>query len=145
LTVSIRIFITGSATASQSDLSNGAYDSTLPRPAEKSSIPEPGVVTLENSLPPSLSSLGGVKIKHGRPNIDAMLKEEISTASGRMSVTGEFTSTKNAKAIDIPPVCGSPGIAHAVRHALRFPECGPSNVLSGGPSVTLHIASFGYA
>jgi hypothetical protein len=42
-------------------------------------------------------------------------------------------------------VCGSQAIASATRAALRFPVSSPANVLRGGPSVTLHVESFGYA
>jgi hypothetical protein len=145
LTLSIRIFISGSTAASQSDLS-GEDDFTLSRAAvEKKGITEPSVVTQGDTLPSSLSSLGGTEVKQGRADLDALLNEEVNMTSGRMSVSGEYTSPRNAQVTDIPPVCGSRGIARAVRHALRFPECGPSNILSGGPSVTLHVTPFGYA
>ncbi|OJA09419.1 hypothetical protein AZE42_03069 [Rhizopogon vesiculosus] len=127
LTISIRIFITGSAATSQPDLSskdNPAF--SLPDSMEKNGIHKPSDASLAELS--SLGTVGTIKV-HGRPNLDALLKEEINMASGRMSVT----------------VCGPHGIARAVRHALRFPECGPSNILNGGPSVTLHVASFGYA
>lgn len=42
-------------------------------------------------------------------------------------------------------VCGSQGIASAVRSALRFPVSGPKSILKGGASVTLHVESFGHA
>ncbi|KAH7925255.1 hypothetical protein BV22DRAFT_452820 [Leucogyrophana mollusca] len=74
-------------------------------------------------------SMPGVRMEPGRPDLDRMLKEEAAAATGRMSVS----------------VCGSQAIARSVRHALRFPVSSPSNVLRGGPSVTLHVESFGYA
>ncbi|KAG1804325.1 ferric reductase like transmembrane component-domain-containing protein [Suillus subaureus] len=118
LTVSIRIFDTGSP--STSHLSN---------PTEKNGTPEQ-VLTRKVSVSSSmLFSLHGVKMESGRADLDALLKEEVSMASGSMSVS----------------VCGSQGIARAVRHALRFPVSGPSSILSGGPSVTLYVESFGYA
>ncbi|KAG2112970.1 ferric reductase like transmembrane component-domain-containing protein [Suillus discolor] len=117
LTVSIRIFNTGSPSMTQSM----EEVSGLPNITEK-------IVTFEPTSS-MLLSLRGVKMESGRSDLDALLKEEVSMASGRMSVS----------------VCGSYGIARAVRHALRFPVSGPSSVLSGGPSVTLYVESFGYA
>jgi predicted ferric reductase len=125
LMVSIRIFDTGSSSTSQSM----DEDSSLSSPTEKNNTPDQ-VVTRKSSLTSSmLFSLRGVKMESGRSDLDALLKEEVSMASGSMSVS----------------VCGSQGIARAVRHALRFPVSGPSSILSGGPSVTLYVESFGYA
>ncbi|KAG2122210.1 FAD-binding domain-containing protein, partial [Suillus cothurnatus] len=124
LTVFIRIFDTGALSMSQST----EEDSSRSVPTEKSGTPEQDVAN--GSLTSSkLLLLRGVKMENGRANLDALLKEEISMASGSMSVS----------------VCGSQGIARTVRHALRFPVSGPSSILSGGPSVTLHVESFGYA
>ncbi|KAG2151644.1 FAD-binding domain-containing protein [Suillus bovinus] len=95
---------------------------------QKKSSPE-HVVTRKNSLSLSFMSLRGVRTENGRPDLDALLKEEVSVTSGRMSVS----------------VCGSQAIARATRHALRFPVSGPSSILNGGPSITLHVESFGYA
>ncbi|KAG1725634.1 ferric reductase NAD binding domain-containing protein [Suillus paluster] len=127
LTVSIRIFITGSPSTTQSDLS-GEDVSTLSSSTEKKGTSEPIVTKIESFSSPLLL-LRGVKMEFGRPDLDALLKEEVNMASGRMSVS----------------VCGSQGIARTVRNALRFPVSGPSSILSGGPSVTLHVESFGYA
>ncbi|KAH7920226.1 hypothetical protein BV22DRAFT_1021612 [Leucogyrophana mollusca] len=77
----------------------------------------------------SILYMPGVTVEQGRPDLDRMLKEEVMTTIGRMSVS----------------VCGSQPIARAVRNALRFPVSSPSNILRGGPSVTLHVESFGYA
>ncbi|KAH7890610.1 ferric reductase NAD binding domain-containing protein [Phlebopus sp. FC_14] len=77
----------------------------------------------------SLLALDFVKVENGRPDLPAMLREEVECTSGRMSVS----------------VCGSQAIARCVRRALRFPVSSPLNVLNGGPSVTLHVESFGYA
>ncbi|KAG1804077.1 uncharacterized protein BJ212DRAFT_1395224, partial [Suillus subaureus] len=125
LTVSIRIFDTGSPSTSQ----YMEEDFSLSNPTEKNGTPEQ-VLTRKVSVSSSmLFSLHGVKMESGRADLDALLKEEVSMASGSMSVS----------------VCGSQGIARAVRHALRFPVSGPSSILSGGPSVTLYVESFGYA
>jgi predicted ferric reductase len=124
LTVSIRIFDTGALSMSQST----EEDSSRSVPTEKISTPEQDAAN-GSLISSKLLLLRGVKMENGRANLDALLKEEISMASGSMSVS----------------VCGSQGIARAVRHALRFPVSGPSSILSGGPSVTLHVESFGYA
>ncbi|KAG1870839.1 ferric reductase NAD binding domain-containing protein [Suillus subluteus] len=127
LTVSIRIFITASSPTTQSS-SSGEDNSSVSNSTEKKDSPV-HVIIKKHSLSPSFMSLRGVRMETGRPNIDALLKEEVGVTSGRMSVS----------------VCGSQAIVRSVRHALRFPVSGPSSILSGGPSVTLHIESFGYA
>ncbi|KAG9309648.1 putative ferric reductase [Chiua virens] len=70
-----------------------------------------------------------VRFESGRADVKAILQGEVSTATGSMSVM----------------VCGSQSLARSVRRALRFPVSGPSSILRGGPSVTLHVESFGYA
>ncbi|KAI0777446.1 iron reductase [Trametes elegans] len=78
------------------------------------------------SRPSSLLNFEAVQVLQGRPDLHAILREEVEATSGRISVT----------------VCGSQGIAQACRAALRIPM---SNTLNGGPSVILHVESFGYA
>lgn len=77
LTVSIRIFNTGSPTTTQSM----EEVSGLSNPTEK-------IVTFEQTSS-MLLSLRGVKMESGRSDLDALLKEEVSMASGRMSVSGK--------------------------------------------------------
>ncbi|KAI0354098.1 hypothetical protein OH77DRAFT_1522024 [Trametes cingulata] len=74
----------------------------------------------------SLLSFPAVRVSQGRPDLGALLREEVEVNTGRMSVT----------------VCGPQGIARACRAALRLPM---STTLKGGPSVVLHVESFGYA
>ncbi|OAX33182.1 hypothetical protein K503DRAFT_839490, partial [Rhizopogon vinicolor AM-OR11-026] len=98
LTISIRIFITG-------PLSTAEPEDSL-------------------SSSRSLLSLHGVKMETGRPNMEALLKEDISSASGRMLLSDNLWSQ---------------GLSRAVRRALChtcFPMSGPSTILNGGPSVT---------
>ncbi|KAM5543941.1 hypothetical protein V8D89_002558 [Ganoderma adspersum] len=78
------------------------------------------------SRPPSLLSFDAVQVYEGRPELYSLLREEVDATNGRISVT----------------VCGSQGIARACRKALRVPL---SMSLKGGPSVVLHVESFGYA
>ncbi|KAG1724741.1 ferric reductase NAD binding domain-containing protein, partial [Suillus lakei] len=95
------------------------------------------IETLSNSHGPndnakrddSLFAIDSVKLANGRPDLRAILRDEVKAATGRMSVS----------------VCGSQSITRSVRGALRFPVSSPLSVASGGPSVTLHIESFGYA
>ncbi|EPQ59825.1 hypothetical protein GLOTRDRAFT_71520 [Gloeophyllum trabeum ATCC 11539] len=78
----------------------------------------------------TLLDVDAVTVQDGRPNIGALMKEELDTATGRMTVC----------------VCGSEGIARAVRSSLLInPLAGSNSVIRGAPSITLHVESFGYA
>ncbi|TFK53328.1 iron reductase [Heliocybe sulcata] len=78
----------------------------------------------------TLTEVSAVKVQVGRPNIGVLMKEELDNAAGRMTVC----------------VCGSEGIARAVRSSLTInPLAGSNSVIRGAPSVTLHVESFGYA
>ncbi|KAI8973097.1 iron reductase [Trametes punicea] len=78
------------------------------------------------SRPLSLLDFPAVQVTEGRPNLPLLLREEVEANTGRLSVT----------------VCGSKAITQACREALRIPM---TVVLKGGPSVVLHVESFGYA
>ncbi|KAF8838286.1 hypothetical protein BDN67DRAFT_907648 [Paxillus ammoniavirescens] len=128
LSISIRIHVTGVPVTTES----------LPRLEDHSEKigDDPNSDTIESEDGKALAknkdvlhAMEAVQIEHGRPNLQALLREEVECATGRMSVS----------------VCGSQGIARAVRRALRFPVSSPLNVVQGGPSVTLHVESFGYA
>ncbi|KAI0746278.1 iron reductase [Daedaleopsis nitida] len=80
----------------------------------------------KHSRPASLLNFSAVQVSQGRPDLPALLQDQIDANTGRLSVT----------------VCGSQGIARACRKALRVPL---STALNGGPSVVLHVESFGYA
>ncbi|KAJ7359758.1 ferric reductase NAD binding domain-containing protein, partial [Mycena albidolilacea] len=67
-----------------------------------------------------------VRILHGRPELRAIIESEIAEASGSMSVN----------------VCGTAGLAENVRSALRTAST-PSDILKGGPSISLHVEAFG--
>ncbi|KAF9016423.1 hypothetical protein BDZ89DRAFT_1075648 [Hymenopellis radicata] len=84
----------------------------------------------ESQAAPDKPTCLGLKINAGRPDLDAILKDEAErTQGGCMAVT----------------VCGSRQVAQAVRDALRYPLTDPMNVVRGGASVSLHVESFGYA
>jgi hypothetical protein len=91
LTVSIRIFITGS-------LPTAEADSVLSSPVEKKGMEH--IVTQSVSLSSLSLSSRDIKMENGRPNLGALLKEEASTTSGRMSVSGKYSSHKHVQATD---------------------------------------------
>ncbi|KAJ7675201.1 ferric reductase like transmembrane component-domain-containing protein [Mycena rosella] len=68
------------------------------------------------------------RLCEGRPDVDAIVRTEVEAATGAMSVN----------------VCGTRGLAEHVRRGLRGATSG-SDVLRGGPSVSLHVESFGGA
>jgi len=129
LDVSVRIFVTrGGAGAGAGSVavpfSMAGAGLGLSEPAlGPDQSPDKDGSTSESFAPPS------VRMENGRPDIKAILRGEVSTATGRLSVT----------------VCGPQSLARSVRHALRFPVSGWASVMSGGPSVTLHVETFGYA
>ncbi|KAG1746048.1 uncharacterized protein EDB91DRAFT_140108 [Suillus paluster] len=65
----------------------------------------------------SLFAIESVKVQTGRPNLPAMLRDEMEMATGRMSVN----------------VCGSQGIVRSVHHALQIPMFGPLSVANWRP------------
>ncbi|OJT02648.1 Ferric reductase transmembrane component 3 [Trametes pubescens] len=73
-----------------------------------------------------LLSFAAVQVDQGRPELSKLLKDEVLNTVGRISVT----------------VCGGQTIAKSCRDALQIPF---SQSLYGGPSVVLHVESFGYA
>ncbi|KAJ3815726.1 ferric reductase NAD binding domain-containing protein [Lentinula lateritia] len=141
LKVDVRIFVTGS------DVPDLGYELPEATPSTSSvgcaqtpvseKAPEPIAFgnqcddLIENL--PSLSSLApfrSVTMMQGRPSLATLLQEEAEeTRGGSMWVT----------------VCGSQSIASAVRKGLQFPVAGPSTLLRGGATVSLHVESFGYA
>jgi len=63
-------------------------DSSRSVPTEKISTPEQDAAN-GSLISSKLLLLRGVKMENGRANLDALLKEEISMASGSMSVSGK--------------------------------------------------------
>ncbi|KAL0581255.1 hypothetical protein V5O48_000738 [Marasmius crinis-equi] len=128
LEISVDIFVTRSDT----DLPTLDSESSGPETPEELS-PTSSKKDLAKELGTSTSSLlslRGVRTFSGRPDLKRYLQEQADlTGDGRMSVN----------------VCGSQSIANATRGGLSFSVAGPRNVLKGGPSVTLHVETFGYA
>ncbi|KAG2138475.1 ferric reductase like transmembrane component-domain-containing protein [Suillus clintonianus] len=127
LSISIRIHVTGTP-ATDEALPHSYSPSDDARPVCNPSPPET-VVLQDGRSKHSLFTVESAKLQSGRPNLPAILRDEVEMATGRMSVS----------------VCGSQEIARSVRRALQFPVSSPLSVANGGPSVTLHIESFGYA
>ncbi|KAG1727437.1 ferric reductase NAD binding domain-containing protein, partial [Suillus lakei] len=131
LSISIHIHVTG-ASASIKMLSNSHGPNDNAKRVhdyshfEMAELQDGKVTEIKND---SLFAIDSVKLANGRPDLRAILRDEVKAATGRVSVS----------------VCGSQSITRSVRGALRFPVSSPLSVASGGPSVTLHIESFGYA
>ena len=139
LSIEIRIFVTNpSATPDTIDWDNDSVHSTG----------EGTVETMEKGR--SRSSLLGlpiVSLEHQRPNLSEILSKEADQIDGgKMSVTGESPTSPPDRYLRVSClVCGSQSVAKAVRSALRFNVTGPAKVLRGGPSISLHVESFGFA
>ncbi|KAF9238223.1 hypothetical protein BU15DRAFT_88459 [Melanogaster broomeanus] len=102
---------------------------SLPSREESDSVDQDNTIENKTTASESILSASWITMSSGRPDLKAILREEVNGAVGRMSVS----------------VCGSQGLAGSVRHALRFPVSGMHSILRGGPSVTLYVESFGYA
>ncbi|EIW75479.1 iron reductase [Coniophora puteana RWD-64-598 SS2] len=129
LSLSIRIHVTGSAlpTLPEAPQSLSQRQDT---DASSEKTQTPGVTpALSLKDQDSVLTLSAVRVESGRPNLKVLIGDEVATTSRRLSVS----------------VCGSDTIARATREAVRFPVSGPLSVLNGGPSVSLHVESFGYA
>ncbi|KAJ7578120.1 ferric reductase NAD binding domain-containing protein [Mycena floridula] len=126
LTVQILIYLTGTAASLPSstdwDRDSVSADSTGGVAASSTDV--------KLSATSLLLGLPSVVMNQGRPELSKLLEAEADcTRGGCMSVD----------------VCGSRSMARTVQTALRFRVAGPSRVLRGAPSVTLHVESFGYA
>ncbi|KAG1804034.1 ferric reductase NAD binding domain-containing protein [Suillus subaureus] len=131
LSISIHIHVTGVATPIETlPQSHGLNDDAKPaRDDSRSEVVESQDGKDTEISNNSLFAIESVKLARGRPDLPAILRDEVTATTGRMSVG----------------VCGSQSIVRSVRGALRFPVSSPLSVANGGPSVTLHIESFGYA
>ncbi|KIK90705.1 hypothetical protein PAXRUDRAFT_151340 [Paxillus rubicundulus Ve08.2h10] len=128
LSVSIRIHVTGVPVTTESLPRSEDHSEETGDDSNLDIVEKDNAKAMEKTKD-LLHAMEAVKIENGRPNLHATLREEVECATGKMSVS----------------VCGSQGIARSVRYALRFPVSSPLNVVRGGPSVTLHVESFGYA
>ncbi|KAF8998384.1 ferric reductase NAD binding domain-containing protein [Cyathus striatus] len=87
----------------------------------------------EESKPPSdntdpkLLESPFVQVQQGRPDIKALIETEVISSTGAISVN----------------VCGTRTLAEAVREQLRSTRF--SDILRGGPTISLHVEAFGNA
>ncbi|CDO76209.1 hypothetical protein BN946_scf184819.g9 [Trametes cinnabarina] len=116
--ISIRIFVTARNTQLLNDTTSLDDDKESVRSSEGTGRTK--------SSPSSLLNFTAIQVVQGRPDLPVLLREEVEATTGRLSVT----------------VCGSSSIAQSCREALRIPM---TATLKGGPSVVLHVESFGYA
>jgi hypothetical protein len=149
LTISICIHVTGASATVEPFLHSNDSDVDAKRVDDHF---RSGIMVLQNGKAEeksngSLPAIESVKLQNGRPDLPAILRDEVGMATGSMSVSGQSLSPHLQKTIMLilMLVCGSQGIVRSVRGALRFPVCSPFSVVNGGPSVTLYVESFGYA
>jgi len=140
LTVSIRIYLTSDSVFQKWD---GSFSITS---GKEDSEPQ--------KIFSSLFENPAVQVTRGsRPNLKRELQEEADFTDGRMGVTGlfcrpsmhRFTSLTTLLIAMPTSVCGPQSITIAVKDALGFSIAGPSSIMKGGPSITLHTEAFGYA
>jgi ferric-chelate reductase len=137
LEISIQIYVTGGIVSQQLD--NASIKS------------EKGIhETEEEGCLPSLFEDPTVQITTGsRPSLKYILQNEAGFTARRMGVVGLYyclsTNSCCSLILRTTTVCGSRSITSAVKDALGFPIAGPSTIMKGGPSITLHMEAFGYA
>ncbi|KDQ18800.1 hypothetical protein BOTBODRAFT_170807 [Botryobasidium botryosum FD-172 SS1] len=132
LKIDIRIFVTATKKEDAYDIPSFPYSAHTPEsPDKRSGAPSPTASTDEISSPlPARLGTGKVKLVlgRGRPDLEQILKEQITSADGSVSVS----------------VSGPASLASSVRSALSHDLAGPAAVLQGGATVTLHVESFGW-
>ncbi|KDQ21126.1 hypothetical protein BOTBODRAFT_183772 [Botryobasidium botryosum FD-172 SS1] len=84
--------------------------------------------SMEDKKHSFLTGLEGIKIESGRPNLTRILREEVDSAPGPVSVD----------------VSGPAALSATVRSALSSDIAGPVGVLKGKPTVTLHVVGIIY-
>lgn len=83
-----------------------------------------------------------MSLQQGRPDLQAIIREEIEQSVGLMSVNGQFAVYVTAlesmmRVITFYTVCGSQALVNSVRAGvapLRIMD-----VLTGGPSISFHV------
>ncbi|EIW85649.1 iron reductase [Coniophora puteana RWD-64-598 SS2] len=124
LAVAIRIHVTGASAPSTAVTSR-----TISITDDASAATAAALTSNPVQEKSALAALDAVRVEYGRPDLQTLLSEETSATDERIFVD----------------VCGSDALTRATKKALCFPVSGPSSVVSGGPSVTLRVDSFGYA
>ncbi|CAL1701427.1 unnamed protein product [Somion occarium] len=121
LVIDPRVYITGPSCpipeippiSNDKDSSDGSMTPTSVNSEEKSELP----------------TYSTLKITHGRPSISRILRDEIYTSPGPVSVD----------------VAGPSTLSHSVARVLSSGPSSPMGILKGAPSVTLHVETFGMA
>ncbi len=110
--------------------------------AASASNPASEIGDVDKELP-MYSSL---KVINGRPSIRRLLQEGIDGSTGTVSVDGECEEQLRRTSLTPSPcllVSGPTSLTSSVSRALSAELTGPSQVLKGAPSVTLHVETFG--
>ncbi|EJD48534.1 hypothetical protein AURDEDRAFT_112965 [Auricularia subglabra TFB-10046 SS5] len=113
LSVAVRIFVT----RPPANLATRLYESST-------TLHEKDMGMLQKS---ALSSMGDVRVDYGRPNIHAIIAEEVCHSTGSVSVD----------------VSGPAPLIESVRSATRASDiAGPGGIARGMPSISLHVEEF---
>jgi ferric-chelate reductase len=101
-------------------------------------------MVLRNGIPKdSLLAMVSVKLQKGRPDLSALLRDEVELATGGMSVSRQSSSPHLQ--IKIIPILLLVWLADDSLICLWYSSVSsvqPLSVANGGPSVTLHIESW---
>lgn len=125
LTIDCRVHVTGNQ---------------QPELESSGSLPSP---SFEKGSKVELESLPNFQVEYGRPSITSLLREEVAGSLGSVSVDGSFFLALKFPCAEVGIVAGPSPLAQSVRAALRSDFAGPLAVLRGGPSVSLHVETFG--
>jgi ferric-chelate reductase len=133
LVIELKIYVTSVDSTSVSD---GKETSSTGSPV----ISDAGI--FDEKTFPALGGLSAmVRFNAGRPDVSALLREEIDATVGPVSVDGEHTRLLFRTCAHRLLVCGPESLANSVRSALRSE--GGLGVLQGRAPVTLHVETFG--
>jgi hypothetical protein len=107
------------------------------------------MVITENVVP--ASPVDNIQVCLGRPDLLALVREEVETAQGPVSVNGKHYSDFLSPASPVNgltyPVRGTASgplpFTNAVRTICKADFAGPMAVLRGAPPLTLHTERFG--
>ncbi|CAA7270026.1 unnamed protein product [Cyclocybe aegerita] len=130
LSISMKFYATGSsalssdsASASASSLADDDLEKATPSTESGSASATPKLK--EGTGIGAILELPYVLLERGRPDLRKFIRDEIAGSVGRVSVN----------------VCGTYALTDSVREAIRVPRL--MDILRGGPTVTLHVESFG--
>jgi ferric-chelate reductase len=86
-----------------------------------------------------------LRVHTGRPDVAVIIQEEIVASTGPVSIIGELTVNRIVQNLTrlLKLACGPFNLTEAVRASLRSGAAGPSAMLHGGVSVSMHIENFG--